>query len=188
LELEELRGLRSKKMTGIRRQKKKYSRPRKPFDIERIKEENEVVKKYGLKNKREIWKADAAISRLRNIAKGLITASQEEQKAFLERLVAKGFLVVGEEIDDVLDLKKENYLERRLQTILFKKKFAKTLKHARQLVTHRFVIVKDRIVNVPSYIVNLKEEQTVKVLPPKPKSVPKPIMEAPPQNAVPKQE
>ena len=44
-------------MGGIKRRRKKYSRPKKPFDSVRIKEENAVVSEYGLKNKREIWKS-----------------------------------------------------------------------------------------------------------------------------------
>jgi len=164
-------------MAGIRRQKKKYSRPRKPFDSERIAEENEVTKKYGLKNKKEIWKADAQVNRLRGIAKGLITASPEEQEAFLSRLISKGFLSSGSQIDNVLDMKKEDYLNRRLQTVLFKKNLAKSMKHARQLITHKYVLIGDRIVNVPSYIVNLNEEKHIMVKPARQKATPKPVME-----------
>ena len=66
------------------RKKKKYSRPRKLFDKIRIEEENELIKKYGLKNKKEIWKADSAIGRVRNQAKNLITADSEEQKKLID--------------------------------------------------------------------------------------------------------
>jgi len=164
-------------MTGIRRQKKKYSRPRKPFDSERISEENVVVKQYGLKNKKEIWKAQAAVDKLRNIAKKLITAPKEEQDEFILRLVNKGFLDSGSHMDDVLDLKKEDYLDRRLQTVVFKKNIGKSPKHARQMVTHRFITIGSKIVNVPSYVVNLTEEKLVKARQPKVKATPKPIME-----------
>ena len=165
-------------MPGIRRQKKKYSRPMKAFDTERITEENVVVKKYGLKNKKEIWKAEAQVKRLRGIAKSLITASAEEQKAFIERLAAKGFLKEGSHIDDVLDLKREDYLNRRLQTIVLRKGLGRTPKHARQMITHRFIVIDDKIVNIPSYVVNLKEEKLVTVKQLKPKKIEaKPIME-----------
>lgn len=164
-------------MAGIRRQKKMYSRPRKPFDSERIAEENEVLKKYGLKNKREIWKADAAVNRLRKIAKGLITATNEEQEAFITKQIAKGFLKAGSHIDDVLGMTKEDYLERRLQTVVFKKKMGKSLKHARQLVTHKYIRVSGKAVDVPSYVVNLKEEQDITMKPAKVKAAPKPVLE-----------
>ncbi len=44
------------------RKKNLYLRPQKPFESQRIKEENELVKKYGLKNKKEIWKTIAKVN------------------------------------------------------------------------------------------------------------------------------
>ncbi len=145
----------------MKKQKKKYSRPQKPFDKPRIEEENVLREKYGLKTKREIWKADAAIGRLRNLAKGLITGSDEEKNAFIERLHKKGFPV--ESIADTLALNKENWLKRRLQTVVHAKGFANTAKQARQLITHKHVSIGKQIVNIPSYQVGLIEEGDVKV-------------------------
>jgi len=154
-----------------------YSRPRKPFELDRIKEENSVVEKYGLKNKKELWKADAEITRIRGIAKGLITASQEEQEAFISRLAKKGLLKDGSKIDNVLDLKQEDYLERRLQTVVFKKGLAKSANHARQVVTHKYVKIGDRTINIPSYSVSLEEEARISLVPMKQKAEAKPVME-----------
>ena len=39
----------------MRRQKKQYASPRHPWQAERIKEEMDLVKRYGLKNKKEVW-------------------------------------------------------------------------------------------------------------------------------------
>ncbi|MDD5191797.1 MAG: 30S ribosomal protein S4 [Candidatus Nanoarchaeia archaeon] len=144
-----------------RRKQKKYSRPRKPFDKIRIGEENVLKEKYGLKSKREIWKADSAIARIRNLAKKLITKSDEEKKIFIERLQKIGFNV--EKIADALALDKEDWLKRRLQTIVFMKKLANTPKQARQFVAHKHVLVNDRTVNIPSYQVSLGEEPSVKL-------------------------
>jgi small subunit ribosomal protein S4 len=144
-----------------KRKQQRYSRPRKPFDKTRILEENDIREKYGLKNKREIWKADAAISRIRNMAKKLITKSDEEKTAFVERLRKKGFNV--ERIEDVLALNKEDWLKRRLQTIVHIKKLANTPKQARQFVTHKHVAIKDRIINKPSYQVALEEESEIRL-------------------------
>jgi small subunit ribosomal protein S4 len=144
----------------MKKQKKKFSRPRKPFDKARIEEENILKEKYGLKNKKEIWKADAAIGRIRNLAKQLITASEEEKKAFVERLQKKGFMV--ESIADALALDKEDWLKRRLQTIVFAKGLANTPKQARQFITHKNVSIGNRTVNIPSYQVSLEEEALVK--------------------------
>jgi len=144
-----------------KRKRKQYSRPRKPFDKTRIDAENILVKKYGLKNKKEIWKADASIGRIRNLAKKLITKPDEEKKAFVGRLQKKGFQV--ENIADALSLDKEDWLKRRLQTIVRLKKFASTPKQARQLVVHRHISIAGNVVNKPSYQVSLGEESEVKL-------------------------
>ncbi len=144
----------------MRKQSKNYQRPGKPFDKIRIEEENVIREKYGLKNKLEIWKADAAVLRIRNLAKGLITKSEEEKIAFIERLVKKGFKV--EKIADALALTKEDWLNRRLQTLVFQKGLANTPKQARQIIVHKHVFVGGRIVNIPSYQVDLGEESSLR--------------------------
>jgi len=144
-----------------KRQRKKYSKPRKLYDSVRIKEENVLVEKYGLKNKREIWKAEASIKRIRNLAKKLITAGENEKINFVERLKKKGFKINN--ISDALALNKEDLLKRRLQTVLFVKGLANTSKQARQLIVHKHVSIEDQTVNIPSYHVNLEEEPLVKL-------------------------
>ena len=141
------------------RQSKKYSRPHRPFDKARIDDENVLREKYGLKNKKEIWKADASIGRVRNLAKQLIVASDQDKQAFVLRLHNRGFKV--ENIADVLSLNKEDWLKRRLQTVLLSKGLTTTPKQARQLITHKHVAIGNQIVNVPSYMVTLEEEPKV---------------------------
>ena len=145
----------------VKRNRKKYEKPKKPFDKVRIDEENELRKKYGLKNKREIWKADASIRRIRNLAKELITKSDEEKKLFVEKLQKRGFQV--ENLADALALNKEDWLKRRLQTVVFLKGLATTPKQARQLVAHKHVSVGNQLVNIPSYMVELEEEPDIKL-------------------------
>ncbi len=144
-----------------KRKRKQYSKPRRPFDKIRIGEENMLKERYGLKNKKEIWKADSAIARIRNLAKRLITKSDEEKRIFIERLQKIGFKV--DKIADALALDKEDWLKRRLQTIIFIKKFANTPKQARQFVAHKHVSVGNRIINIPSYQVSLEEEPSVRL-------------------------
>ena len=67
------------------RKHKKYGRPKKPFDKQRIDEENVLVSRYGLKNKKEIWKAEAAIDKIRGRAKSLITAERSEQEKLFKK-------------------------------------------------------------------------------------------------------
>jgi len=140
----------------MKRKHKTYSKPKRPFDKVRIDEEAEIKKEFGLKNKREIWKAEAKIKSIRERAKKLISSDEEEQKALFKRLKKSGLEVNS--IADVLSLNKEDYLRRRLQTIVVNKKLATTTKSARQLITHKRVLVNGKIVDSPSYIVPIKLE------------------------------
>lgn len=142
------------------RKNKKYSKPRRLYDKIRIEQENELVKRYGLKNKREIWKADAAIERIRNQAKKLITASEEEKEKLFNKFNKLGFKV--KKIADVLALNKEDWLKRRLQSILIEKKSVKP-KEARQLIAHKHVAINDKIMNIPGYIVKVDEEDKIEI-------------------------
>ena len=140
---------------------KKYSRPTKPFDKTRIEEENKIRERYGLKSKREIWKAEAAITRIRNLAKGLITKTDNEKQAFIDRLKKQGFNVNS--IPDALALNKEDLLKRRLQTLVHTKKFTTTAKQARQMIIHKHVQIGDQILNITSYMVSIDEETLFKL-------------------------
>jgi len=138
-------------MGDIKRKRKLFARPKKPFDRKRMDEENVLVKRYGLKNKREIWKAKTAVSKLRRRAKALIGADMEEQQKFFDKLNKMGMKII--DVSDVLALTEENLFERRLQTMLVKKKLATTPKGARQLIVHKNVLVDGKVVNVPSFVV-----------------------------------
>jgi small subunit ribosomal protein S4 len=143
----------------MKRKHKKYSKPRRPFDKERIEEEAEIKKEFGLKNKKEIWKAESEIKSIREKAKKLISAASEDKKALFKKLKKKGFDVNS--IADVISLDKKDYLKRRLQTILVKKKLAPSSKSARQLIVHKKVLVNNSVINSPSYIVPLKLEEKI---------------------------
>ena len=145
----------------MKRKHKMYSRPKRPFDKERINEEAGIKKEFGLKNKKEIWRAEAKIKLIREKAKKLIAASPEEQKVLFEGLNHIGFDVKS--IGDVLILDKRDYLKRRLQTILVKKKLAHTPKEARQLIVHKKVLVGEGVVDSPSYVVPLNLENKIAV-------------------------
>lgn len=152
----------------MRKEHKHYTRPKRPFVKETIEEERALIKKYGLKNKREIWKTEHALDRIRSQAKKLITES-EKQAVFLARLIRLGLIKSDASIDDILALTKENLFERYLQNIVFKKGLAKTQKGARQLITHKKISIKDKIIDVPSYIVRKDEEENITIKKPKPK-------------------
>ena len=148
-------------MGGVRKQHKRYSKPLRLFDSARIKEEDSIIRKYGLKNKREIWRAEFSISKVRKEAKGMINKSEKEQEDFVNRLKGTGFNVKN--IDEVLSLKKEDWLERRLQTIVLKKGLAKSAREARQMITHRHIAVSGNIVSIPSFIVSKNLQDAIEI-------------------------
>jgi small subunit ribosomal protein S4 len=142
------------------RKHKKYNRPRKIFDIALIKEEKGLIKKYGLKNRREVWKASFQVNKIRSLAKDLITANEKEKSEFVERQRQKGFSVNN--ITEILALTKEDYMKRRLQSIVVQKGYAKTHKQARQLITHKHITINGNSIDSPSHITTLKEEAEMK--------------------------
>ncbi len=143
----------------MKRKHKTYSKPKRPFDKIRIDEEAIIMKEFGLKNKKEIWKADARIKSIREKAKKLISANPAEQQILFNSLKKIGLKI--DSIADILSLDKEDYLKRRLQTILVSKKLATTPKSARQLITHKKVLVDGEVVNSPSYIIPIELENKI---------------------------
>jgi len=141
------------------RSKKIYNRPKKMFDKKIMSEEQALVKRYGLKNRREVWKAGFAIGKIRDIAKKLIGGSDEDKEKFVKQQKEKGFPV--ETIADVLALNTEDYLKRRLQSILVKKGLCTKPKQARQFITHKHVSINKNIINAPSHLTTAKEEQEI---------------------------
>jgi len=149
----------------MKRKHKTYSKPKRPFDKVRIQEEAEIKKEFGLKNKREIWKADAKIKSIREKAKKLISSDESEKIKFFNRLKKMGFKVNS--ISDVLSLDKKDYMKRRLQTILVSRGMARSMKSARQLITHKKVLIGENSVNSPSYIVPVELENKITIKPTK---------------------
>ena len=147
----------------MKRKHKKYSKPKRPFDKERLIEEEKIKKEFGLKNKKEIWRSESKIKLIRKKAKKLISSSPEEQQVLFNNLKRIGFNVNS--IADVLFLDKTDYLERRLQSVIKSKRMATTIKKARQLIVHKKVLVDGEVVNSPSYIVPIILEDKISLKP-----------------------
>jgi len=143
----------------MKRKHKSYSRPKRPFDKARIEEEAVIMEEFGLKNKREIWKSEARIKSIREKAKNLISSKPEEQQALFNKLNKIGLKVNS--ISSILSLDKQDYMKRRLQTIVVTKKIASTPKQARQLIVHKKILVDGKAVNSPSYIVPVELESKI---------------------------
>jgi len=148
-----------------RKAKKLYRRPRMIWTTDQLNAELYIMGSYGLRNKRELWKAQTEVARIRNQARALLALSAEaraeKEKRLLNFLNRLGLAKEGATLDDILNLKIEDLLERRLQTIVMKKSGIKSPYQARQLVSHRHVSIGNRKVNIPSYLVRTEEEPQI---------------------------
>jgi small subunit ribosomal protein S4 len=152
-------------MGDPKRIKKKYSTPLHPWQAERIEEEKALTREYGFKNKTEIWKITSLLRNFFRQAKRLAAIkteqSEKEKIQLLDRLKRLGLLPETALIDDVLDISLKDLLERRLQTIVFRKGLARSVKQARQFIVHRHIKVGDKKITVPSYLVSKVEEGSI---------------------------
>jgi small subunit ribosomal protein S4 len=149
--------------------RRKYDTPAHPWEGDRIKEENELLMKYGLKNKRELWRAKSFVRGLRSQSKELQAKTRTgdpqakiETDQLLARCAKLSLLPLeGATLNDVLSLNTEAILARRLQTIVYRKGLAYTPKQARQLIVHGHAAVGPRKVTIPGYIVKRGEEEHI---------------------------
>jgi small subunit ribosomal protein S4 len=145
--------------------RKAYQAPRKSFQKERIEKERGSKKEYGLKNTRELYRAEAVIRGKRANARKLLALSLEQrlkrEKELLDALKKAGILRGSPTLEDVLTLTSEALLERRLQTIVWRKGLANTAKQARQFIVHGHIAIDGKKVDKPSYLVTADDEAKV---------------------------
>ncbi|WP_049903736.1 30S ribosomal protein S4 [Halococcus agarilyticus] len=147
---------------------KGYETPNHPFQGERIAEESNLIGRYGLKNKEELWRAQSELRgfrrearRLLGEAQGDVDAAEREGEPFLARLRRLGILSETDGLDDVLSLEVTDVLERRLQTVVYRTGLANTVQQARQFVSHGHIVVDGARVTTPSRKVDVSEEDLV---------------------------
>jgi len=142
--------------------KKKYETPPTRWNKERIEAEKIILKNYGLRKKREIYRAQAILRKYRRMARELTAKSDKvKEKLIIGKLVKLGLLNEGATLDDILSLTVENIFDRRLQTVLLKKGLANTPKHSRQMIVHGHVSIDGRKIVYPSYLVLREEEEKI---------------------------
>ena len=143
----------------------KYEHPKRLWEAERITQEKGLKREYGLKTMRELWVMNQELKKMRREARRLLSVSEDERKRDLPKLMTKlarlGILDRSAKLEQVLSLSVKDVLERRLQTRVVKRGLAKTMKQARQLITHGFISVKGRKVDSPSYLVPVVEDDTI---------------------------
>lgn len=157
-------------MGDPRKLRKKFSKPSHPWQKERIEEEKGIIKQYGLRRKYEIWKMDSMLKKFLNRAKTIIgertLQSEVEKKQLLDRLHLLGLLKKESRVEEILNLKLKDILERRLQTLVCRKQIAKTMMQARQFITHEHIAVGSRKITTPSYLVSINEESQIRLVHP----------------------
>ena len=146
-----------------------WRKPKRPLNYDLKMEELKTLGTFGLRTKRELWKAHTQLSNVRHQARSLLALQQdvrEEKEPILMKSLARVGLVSSDAtLDDVLNLQVTDLLTRRLQTLVFKKFGFKTPYQARQAVVHGHIMIGDRIVNIPSYTVTTYEEDSIKFTP-----------------------
>ena len=142
--------------------RKKYDTPVHPWNKNVIEEERKLKVEYGLNNKREILIANSFLKKYMNIAKRLIATQssqgEKEKEQVLRKLQDYGLLQQGSELGEVLGLDIKDILERRLQSLVYRKSLARSMKQARQFIVHRHVTVNNKEITSPSYLLSLTEE------------------------------
>jgi small subunit ribosomal protein S4 len=148
-----------------RKARKKYDTPSHPWNADRIKQENKLVQKYGLKNKKEVWKAETMVKNYRRDARELLGMSSEhnaqERQQLLGHLTRYSILPESAKLEDVLNLTVEDVLRRRLQTVVHRKGLAYTAKEARVFVVHGHIAMNNKKIDSPSYLVKRGEEEQI---------------------------
>jgi len=146
-----------------------WRKPKRPLNYELKMEELKTLGTFGLRTKRELWKAHTELSRVRHQARSLLALRQEvreEKEPILMKSLARIGLVSSDAtLDDVLNLNADDLLSRRFQTIVAKKFDFKSPYQARQAIIHGHVMIGDRKIDIPSYIVTVEEEGGVHFTP-----------------------
>ena len=154
-------------MGDPKKPRKKYKTPRNPWRADQIAQELYLIGIYGLRNKRELWKIQTELSRLRKEARLLLAASFDfravKEPKLVSSLIKKGVISPNGTLDDFLNMTIENFLDRRLQTLVWKRGLAVNPHQSRQMISHGHILVKNSVLTIPGYIVRSDEEETVRI-------------------------
>ena len=146
-----------------------WQRPKRPLNYDLIMDELKTLGTFGLKTKRELWKTQTELSRVRLQARSLLALRQDDRERkepiLMQSLSKIGLVNEDSTLDDVLNLQVTDLLSRRLQTIAQRKLYFKTPYQARQAIVHGHIMIGDGIVTIPSYIVKTEEEAKIHLIP-----------------------
>jgi len=147
----------------MKKQRKKYEKPLRSWSKSVIEADRKILQNYGLRRKKEIWRAESILRNYRRLARNLAAKrNKEKENILLDKLFRIGLVKKDATLDDVLVLTVENILERRLETLVHRKGLANSIKQARQFIVHGHIAVDSRRVKWPSMLVPLAEESKIK--------------------------
>ena len=143
---------------------KHYDTPSHPWQKVRIEQESGLIHQYGLKNKKEIWRANTKVREMRRQARKLTANSndvqaQKERDLLLAKLNRLGMIEQNSGLEDILRMSPENILDRRLQTQVYLQGLASTVKQARQLIIHGHISIDGAVTRVPGMLVTKLQEK-----------------------------
>ena len=145
-----------------------WKKPKRPLNYDLMMDELKTLGTFGLKTKRELWKTQTELSRVRFQARSILALRQEDRKRkepiLMQSLSKIGLVDQNSTLDDVLNLQVTDLLSRRLQTIAQKRLYFKTPYQARQAIVHGHVMIGDYVVTIPSYIVKTEEETKIHLI------------------------
>ena len=146
-----------------------WQKPKRPLNYDLMMDELKTLGTFGLKTKRELWKTQTELSRVRLQARSLLALRQDERERkepiLMQSLSKIGLVNEDSTLDDVLNLQVTDLLSRRLQTIVQRKLYFKTPYQARQAIVHGHIMIGDSVVTIPSYIVKTEEEAKIHLIP-----------------------
>jgi len=146
-----------------------WQKPKRPLNYDLMMDELKILGTFGLKTKRELWKTQTELSRVRLQARSLLALRQDERERkepiLMQSLSKIGLVNEDSTLDDVLNLQVTDLLSRRLQTIAQRKLYFKTPYQARQAIVHGHIMIGDSVVTIPSYIVKTDEEAKIHLIP-----------------------
>lgn len=148
-------------MGAPKRNRKKFNKPKNTFNLARIEEDRAIIKEYGLKNMHELWAVQTELSRIRRNVRILLAGSTGFERIrgnIVGRLARLGIVSSDVQLERLLDLRSSDILERRLQSRVFRKGLARSMRQARQLITHGYISINGERVNKPGYMVSVEEE------------------------------
>ncbi|MCL5101933.1 MAG: 30S ribosomal protein S4 [Candidatus Marsarchaeota archaeon] len=151
-------------MGAPKRNRKKFDKPKDIWNLARINADNALIKEYGLKNMSELWKVQSELSRIRGNVRLLLSGSAgmgNVEQALKARLVKLGIIDKDTPLEKLLELNEKMILDRRLESVVYRRGMARSMKQARQLITHGFISINGQKFTIPGYLVKAEEENKI---------------------------